>query len=147
MEERFILQQSQEEGYWVATDIEHGIVLKFREHHVNEDQKVTLLSGSTFSSVNEATKVATYLREMGDWLRHEHYDICMPSLQARREDMGQLIRKLRIERGMTISEVATAAGVTPSNLSRIECGKYSPTLDTINRVAYALGSKIEIVPI
>ena len=79
--ERFILQPSQEPGFWVATDTEHNIVVKFREHKFNETQEVTLLNNETFSSQQEAMKYATYLRELADWLRDNHYEKVMPPIK------------------------------------------------------------------
>ncbi|WP_289191599.1 hypothetical protein [Bacteroides acidifaciens] len=74
---RFILQPSQEPGFWVATDTEHNIVIKFREHQFNDTQKITLLDGNTFDRTDDATRIATYLREIADWLRREHYNTIM----------------------------------------------------------------------
>lgn len=81
MKERFVLQPSQEPGFWVATDTEHLIVIKFQEHRFNETQKITLLNGDKFASDEEALRVATYLRELADWLRDNHYNVAMPSIK------------------------------------------------------------------
>ncbi len=77
---RFILQPSKEKGYWVATDTEHNIVVTFKEHEFNETQKVTLLDRTAYGSTEDALKVATYLREMADWLARYHYNTAMPPL-------------------------------------------------------------------
>lgn len=74
MGNRFILQPSKEQGFWVATDTEHGIVVKFREHQFNETQQITLLDdvrGEDFMVL------ARYMRELGDWMAQNHYDIAM----------------------------------------------------------------------
>ena len=72
---RFILQESQNKAdHWVCTDKLHNIVCVFENHKYNDTQKFTLLDGDTFKSDTEALKVATYLREMADWLRDNHYD-------------------------------------------------------------------------
>lgn len=81
MNQRFIIQPSQEPGFWVATDTEHNIVVKFREHQFNETQEVTLLNNETFSSSEEAMKYATYLRELTDWIRDNHYEKAMPLIK------------------------------------------------------------------
>lgn len=72
--ERFILQPSEEPGFWVATDQEHGLVVKFKEHQFNQTHHPTLLNGDTFHSVDEALKYATYMRELADWLAVNHKD-------------------------------------------------------------------------
>lgn len=74
MEQRFILQPSQEPGFWVATDTEHGLVVKFKEHQFNETHHPTLLNGEAFHSASEALKYAHYLSELGDWLMANHRD-------------------------------------------------------------------------
>jgi hypothetical protein len=73
--ERFILQESREkENHWVCTDRMHNIVCVFCNHKFNDTQKFTLLDGDRFKTEEEALSVATYLREMSDWLRENHYD-------------------------------------------------------------------------
>ncbi len=77
---RFIIQPSKEPGFWVVTDTEHKIVIRFQEHHFNETQKITLLDGAKFAKTEDTIRVATYLREAADWLRDEHYDKAMPPI-------------------------------------------------------------------
>lgn len=144
MTERFILQPSQDKGFWVATDTEHSIVIKFREHEFNETQQVTLLNGDTFKSADEALKYATYMRELTDWIAKEHYNTAMPSLISHRQRIGQRIRDLRQEQRMTLAELAQRAGITSANLSNIENGRYSVGLDILNKIATALGAEINI---
>ncbi len=142
--DRFILQPSSKQGFWEATDNDNGISITFKEHDFNNSQEVKLLEGDSSMSIDKATKIATYLREIADWLRKEHYDIAMPSLLVQRERIGQAIRSFRQQRGMTQQELADAAGVTRPNLVRIEAGKYSVGFDILSKLAYALGVEIEI---
>lgn len=79
-QQRFILQPSQEPGFWVATDTEHGMVVKFKEHMFNETHHPTLLNGEAFPTVEEALRYATYMRELGDWLAENHRDIIFSQL-------------------------------------------------------------------
>lgn len=72
--ERFNIQKSQKANHWVCTDRLHNIVCVFENHRFNDTQKFTLLDGDTFETSEEALAVATYLREMSDWLRENHYD-------------------------------------------------------------------------
>lgn len=73
--ERFILQPSnRQQGWWVCTDTEHNIVCRFEEHKFNDSQEFTLLDGDKFATSEEAIAHATYLREMADWLRENHYN-------------------------------------------------------------------------
>ena len=75
MSDRFIIQRStRQPGWWVCTDTEHNIVCRFQAHNFNDSQEFTLLDGDTFATKEQAIAHATYLREMADWLRENHYD-------------------------------------------------------------------------
>lgn len=69
--ERYIIQPSEQEGYFVCTDQINKIVCKFEEHSFNDNQSFRLLED--FDSVNYK-KLAELSREMGDWLRLNHYE-------------------------------------------------------------------------
>lgn len=142
--DRFTLAPGKNRGEWKATDNAHGIVITFREHQFNETQKVSLLGGDSFSSMDQAMRMPVYLREMADWLREAHYSIAMPSLEIQRERMGQSIRNLRTQRGLTQVQLAQLAGITQSNLARIETGRYSVGLDILNKIANAMGVAVEM---
>ena len=140
--ERFILQPSQEQGYWVATDTEHGIVVKFKEHQFNETQQTTLLNGDTFKTAEEALAVATYMREIADWLRDNHYTKAMPEPENIRLSVGLRIKEIRTSQNLTQLQLAEMAGITNANVCNIEAGKYSVGLDVLHRITQALGVKI-----
>ncbi len=142
--DRFTLTPGKNRDEWKATDNDHGIVITFREHQFNETQQVSLLGGDSFSSMDQAMRLPVYLREMSDWLREEHYSIAMPSLEIQRERMGQSIRNLRTQRGLTQVQLAQLAGITQSNLARIETGRYSVGLDILNKIANAMGVAVEM---
>jgi len=55
-------------------------------------------------------------------------------MKARRDFVGQKVRRLRKERGMTQSELATRIGIIQSDLCRMEKGEYRVGLDTLFRV-------------
>ena len=48
------------------------------------------------------------------------------------------IREARKRAGLTQEQLAAKAGITQSHLSRLELGKYVPTLATLERLARAL---------
>lgn len=50
----------------------------------------------------------------------------------------------RLERKMTQKELAKRTGIRQSNLSRIESGVCSPTIDTLARIAAGLGKTLRI---
>jgi transcriptional regulator with XRE-family HTH domain len=57
-----------------------------------------------------------------------------------RESLGQRIRNLRKRQSLTLSDVASAAGVSVSLLSQVERGKTDPSLDTLRDIGDALGA-------
>lgn len=69
--ERFVLQQSERQGWLVCTDTLNNIVCSFKEHRFNETQETTLLGDIPPERFME---VAAAMREMGDWLRKNHYE-------------------------------------------------------------------------
>lgn len=50
----------------------------------------------------------------------------------------------RLECNMTQKELAERTGLRQSNISRIESGASSPTVDTLARIAAGLGKKLKI---
>ena len=64
--------------------------------------------------------------------------------QATIEDpsIGLRIKLVRVERGKQLKEVAEAAGMQPSQLSRIESSKTDPKWSTVERIARALGLEV-----
>ena len=56
--------------------------------------------------------------------------------------IGQRVRSFRLERGMTLKELAAKANITPSMLSQIESGQANPSLMTIRLLAKALNEPI-----
>lgn len=68
-----------------------------------------------------------------------------PRLDADSDDqleamrIGQRLRALRTERGMTILELAAKAGVSSGSISQIERGASNPSISTLQRIRAALG--------
>ncbi|WP_160153686.1 helix-turn-helix domain-containing protein [Microbulbifer sp. ALW1] len=54
------------------------------------------------------------------------------------DNLGRHLQNLRMARGISLSQLAAAAGIAKSNLSRLEQGNGNPTLDTIWRIAVQL---------
>lgn len=59
--------------------------------------------------------------------------------------IGQRIVQLRKEKGMSQEQLSEKAGITQINISRIECGKYSPGLDVLSKIASALEHKLDFI--
>lgn len=56
--------------------------------------------------------------------------------------VGARLRKLRLSHGLSARELASRAGVSPSYLSRLENGRFSPTISTLTRVVQAMGETV-----
>ncbi len=59
--------------------------------------------------------------------------------------IDQLIEQ-RHNKGMTQKDLAKAASLTQSVIARLESKKATPQLDTLLKVAAALGCNLEVVP-
>ena len=57
-------------------------------------------------------------------------------------NLGQRVRALRRQKGWTLQQAATAAGLARSTLSKIENGQMSPTYEALKKLAEGLGISI-----
>ncbi|MFF5795821.1 helix-turn-helix domain-containing protein [Streptomyces albogriseolus] len=60
-------------------------------------------------------------------------------VRARRRQVGEQIRRVREHHNLTQLEVCSRSGIDVSSYSRIEQGHASPLLDTLIRIADAIG--------
>lgn len=56
--------------------------------------------------------------------------------------LGQKVRQLRKQNGYSQERFAELIGIDPNSVSRIECGVYYPSLDTLEKIAKVL--KVEM---
>ena len=61
-----------------------------------------------------------------------------------REKIGAELRALREAKGLTTRELAELAGLDHSHIAKIERGTYNLRIDTLDKVASALGAEIKI---
>lgn len=54
-------------------------------------------------------------------------------------DIGPTIRSLRLEREMTLDQLAAAAGISASHLSRLERGQAEPSFTVASAIAESIG--------
>lgn len=57
-------------------------------------------------------------------------------------DLGQRLKRMRLERNWTLEEVSGRTGVARSTLSKIENGQMSPTYDVLQRITRGTGLDI-----
>jgi len=53
--------------------------------------------------------------------------------------LGKNMRRIRVEKGMSQGDICRALKLDRAHVSNIENGKQNPTLDTIAKIAKALG--------
>lgn len=69
--------------------------------------------------------------------------------ELKAEILAHRFKQLRIRRHLTQSQLAEKIGIEKGQISKIENGKFNLTLSTINKIAAALGAKVnfELQPI
>ena len=67
---KYKLEKSETPGWFVVTDTENLVVIRFKEHEFNETQKVTLIDEDAVNLM----ALPRIMREMGDWLAAHHID-------------------------------------------------------------------------
>jgi len=60
-------------------------------------------------------------------------------------DLGQKIKKIRLEKKMSQIALATEINIEKSNMSRIEAGRTNPTYLTLYKIAIALGVNVSFL--
>lgn len=69
----------------------------------------------------------------------KEYEAMRPEYEAIRSMIAA-----RLESNMTQKELAEKTGIRQSNISRIENGTSSPTVDTLARIAAGMGKQLKI---
>lgn len=69
----------------------------------------------------------------------KEYEALAPEYEAIRALIGA-----RIEAHLTQVQLAQASGIRQSNISRIENGSCSPTIETLQRLANAMGKRLHV---
>ena len=117
---RFKLEKSKtDEGWWVITDTENLVVIKFKEHMFNETQKVSIIDEDKLKrSGNMANTLSRIMSEMGDYMFTHYYSIALPtpSFEFREDDEGDIFLlhnyfpkfKVKIEEACDLSDLSKA---------------------------------------
>ncbi len=61
-----------------------------------------------------------------------------------RREVAQQLKEVRRAQGMTQESLARLVGTKKSNISRLESGRYNPSLDFLVKVAKGLGKQLQI---
>jgi transcriptional regulator with XRE-family HTH domain len=60
-----------------------------------------------------------------------------PAIAAVLAEVGPRLKRVRVRRGVTLTELAAATGISKSTLSRLETGKRKPSLELLLPIAQA----------
>ncbi len=86
---RFFLTPS-DDLLWTVRDNETGVSIEFREGLFNDTQEITTSNGMTTAQV---AALPTTMREIGDWMAQNHYDVAMCHYRDRAEALWMLARE------------------------------------------------------
>ena len=68
----------------------------------------------------------------------------MEGHSSARQDVAVQMKQARKEQGITQEMLAEKVGTKKSNISRLESGRYNPSLDFLEKVAGGLGREIKV---
>ena len=152
---RYKLQASDEAGWYVVTDTENLFIVRFQEHRYNETAQIKQIQDFPL----DAQKVATLLREVGEWLAEHHRDKIFPVklkdeltgnvfdvTASTREELGQYLQQMRTSKGWSVRRFAEASELSPATVVNLESGKFTARMDVINKYIEVLGAKMIIIP-
>jgi ribosome-binding protein aMBF1 (putative translation factor) len=89
------------------------------------------------------TKFSDYLAESKAVDTPE--DTVLRDIVAARITLGLQFRDARVSRGLTQVELSEKSGVSQADISRIERGAGNPTESTLQRLAWVLEYRLELV--
>lgn len=68
----------------------------------------------------------------------------MKQVITARQEIARQLKEVRKAEGMTQEHLAQLVGTKKSNISRLESGRYNPSLDFLVKVADGLGKQISV---
>ena len=77
-------------------------------------------------------------------MKKRYEDQVPAAVRSVRQEIARQLRSARQSEQMTQQVLADRAGTAKSNISRMESGKYNPSLDFMVKVAGCLGKTISI---
>ena len=82
-------------------------------------------------------------KHLAEQLKDEEFKKEWEDLQPEYSIIAYLI-KARLEQGITQKQLSEMTGIQQSNISRLESGKYNPTINFLKRIAKALGKELYV---
>jgi len=123
----------------------HGLALGEKIRLLREEKNLKLADlgekvGISVSYLSEIERGNVYpsvktINKLTDVL-----DVSVSSLVGTGGALGGKLKQVRAEQGLTQSQLADAAGVSPGLIGQIEHGRVQPSLQTIEKIASVLGT-------
>ncbi|MDE6285114.1 MAG: helix-turn-helix domain-containing protein [Bacilli bacterium] len=144
MDNRYTLHPSTEDkSTMICVDTKTGFTIEYKIGKFNDTQECTVMGYDTVTSVleqiNDMTQWLLSKFDKSMWLLDEKFYI-----KQVRTAVSTLISENRAKMGLSVHEVAAASGISANNLSNIENGKYSVSVEILNRIATVLNFTIPI---
>ena len=73
---------------------------------------------------------------------HQKSEIAKHEERAR---IGKRLAEIRMEKGLSIRKLAELCGVTASNITKIEHGRYNVSIDILGKICESLGVRLDLV--
>lgn len=115
----------------------------------NEDERQSLIDSLTglFNRCDNLGEVQQGVCTLADRVAFGiQFSYIVPPSEAKRKAIGAAIKKMRESKGYSARQFAFLIQMDPSNYARIESGKHSISVDTLNKIAFYLDAEIKIVP-
>ena len=91
------------------------------------------------------SKAGVKLSEVKELLmKDKEFEAEYEKLKPRYDVISQII-EVRTRQNITQEELALRVGTQKSNISRLESGRYNPSLDFLTKVARSLGKEVQII--
>ena len=132
------------------TDMPHRVVSVIAAHPIDMAkcwlQKATVKDADELvgimSQIDQIPTSLTLVQQGDFWMGY--YSQCNEC--NFRERIGQQLRAARLARDLNLIQVAELAGMTEATVSKIENGKWSVSLDILERVCKALDVTLTLAP-
>lgn len=112
----------------VATNDDGSAIAVIRLAGDARTATLELESGSTFEIEADALRPDHRAQPNGDTM-----------LALEGGELGARLKALRLEAGLTQAELARRTGIHRPNIARVEAGRHTPSLETLSRIAHAIG--------
>lgn len=132
-------------GEVTMRDSATGVTLSWMEGETNTImcKSMGTLHGSEY--VTKAGEMTSYSYAQGLLCETTIDSVArMVAKQNARREIGRQVKEARIAAGMTIRGLADKCGIGPGHITRIECGRYNVSTDTLAIIAGVLDTKITI---